>query len=478
MATSIQQDITFVIDTTGSMWEEIDTVKESVTSVIDAIFGSGTTDARVALVAYNDPDTEVVLNFTNDTSISARETAAREAIESLYASGGGDLPELVNAGLLHALDGDIGAWRPEAEARRIILFGDAPPKDTDLHDEVVSLANGQDVQIYGVIIGVSGSGIDSGTKEAFQDLASATGGGVIEAETTEDVVDSLLSVILTGTEPITGTSGDDALNGGIGFDTLIGGGGADTISGAGGSDQIFGGPGDDVEFGGSGNDVMFGGGEADKIWSGDGSDQAYGAAGNDVIGGGKGDDILGGGTGADSLYGGDGDDTVYGGSDASRDVIYGGSGSDVAYIGAGHDVLVGGADDDILGAGSGNDEVAGGAGADTIYGAAGDDTIFGGEDDDVIYGGSGNDEIYLGSDSYSYDVYAAGPNNGDDTVYGFEDGRDHIDLSETSIGSSAELDAALSTDASGNVVIAFAEGGSITIDGISAGEFSSSDVYF
>lgn len=44
-------------------------------------------------------------------------------LSSLYASGGGDGPEAVTAGLMEALGME---WRPEA-SKMIVLIADAPP---------------------------------------------------------------------------------------------------------------------------------------------------------------------------------------------------------------------------------------------------------------------------------------------------------------------------------------------------------------
>ena len=69
----------------------------------------------------------------------------------------------------------------------------------------------------------------------------------------------------------------------------------------------------------------------------------------------------------------------------------------------------------------------GGAGNDTLYGGAGDDTIHGGAGDDTIYGNQGNDTFVFGS------------HHGDDTIIGFTDGQDTIDLSATGLTDFADL---------------------------------------
>jgi hypothetical protein len=69
------QDIAFVIDTTGSMWDDIDAVKVSASNIINSIFDNFL-DSRIAVVGYNDPTTNTFLSFTDQPKIEDRNTAA------------------------------------------------------------------------------------------------------------------------------------------------------------------------------------------------------------------------------------------------------------------------------------------------------------------------------------------------------------------------------------------------------------------
>ncbi len=147
------QDISFVIDTTGSMGDDIDEVKASATDIIDAIFDEDNSilNSRVSVVGYNDPGTNTFLSFTDQPKIEDRKAAALAAINSISVGGGGDFPELVYSGLIRSLDGSAGEWREEAIARRIILFGDAPAKDTSLLSQVFTLAADVGVSTSGLL---------------------------------------------------------------------------------------------------------------------------------------------------------------------------------------------------------------------------------------------------------------------------------------------------------------------------------------
>ena len=373
------QDIAFVVDTTGSMDDDLAAVKARAKEIIGAIFAgeNGSINSRIAVVGYNDPETTTILPFTSQPSLSERESAALSAINSLSASGGGDFPEAVNAGLLRALDGRAGEWRQDASARRIILFGDAPPKDEELRERVLELARNTrisgtgsassapapaiegdaaptiegdiatdrlsdslavtrfsmssgsnegnvtsvPVEIFTVLIGD-----DSTTAADFENLASATGGETLNASGSSDLVDLILSSITFNSNQGTpnddifeGTDEDDLFSGLAGDDQLEGKEGNDVLQGDDGNDNIKGDGGDDILYGGAGNDVLYGGTGNDYLSDYYGNNNLYGQAGNDTLYGGIDDDLLDGGDGDDFLSGGTGDNTLDGaqGKDAA-----------------------------------------------------------------------------------------------------------------------------------------------------------------
>lgn len=229
------QDISFVIDTTGSMADDIAAVKANASLFINNIFDGdrGFIDSRISVVGYNDPGISTLLSFTDQPKIDDRKTAALNAINSITVGGGGDFPEPVYAGLLRALTLD---WRENAANRRIILFGDAPPKDTELRARVLELAADLNV---GISVGASASfsidgniqtrtivdglavtsfnmtttnasgstrtipveiftvlvGNDPSATAEFQSISEATGGQFFNAADSSAVLDALLEAI-------------------------------------------------------------------------------------------------------------------------------------------------------------------------------------------------------------------------------------------------------------------------------------------
>ncbi|QGX99015.1 hypothetical protein EI983_12345 [Roseovarius faecimaris] len=190
----------------------------------------------------------------------------------------------------------------------------------------------------------------------------------------------------TGNDSILGGDGNDTLDGQDGSDIVEGNAGADSLSGGGGDDTVSGGVGDDWVTGSTGNDLVQGG---------DGNDSVYGGVGNDILQGDAGNDSMEGWLGDDSLYGGTGNDYMDGADGA--DLLEGGDGHDTLLGGndTGADTLIGGAGNDDLRAGDGGDLLDGGTGDDSMFGGGGDDTFtlndnFG---NDTINGWSSNETV-------------------------------------------------------------------------------------
>ncbi|KAH8114387.1 hypothetical protein DFH11DRAFT_1594067 [Phellopilus nigrolimitatus] len=120
-------DLVFVQDCTGSQGSYITSATRNIEEICAHIFHSGrlqeAEDMRVGLVAYRDhppqDHTWVYKNFGFTSDISK----VRQNLSSLYATGGGDGPEAVTAGLHQALTME---WREHA-SKMVVLIADAPP---------------------------------------------------------------------------------------------------------------------------------------------------------------------------------------------------------------------------------------------------------------------------------------------------------------------------------------------------------------
>ena len=117
-------EVTFVLDTTGSMGGLIEGAKRRIWSIARRIGeGRPRPDLRIALVGYRDKGDEYVTRV-HDLSGDMDEVYAQ--LSAFRAEGGGDFPEHVSRGALTTPS--IGSpGRQDSALRLIFLVGDAPP---------------------------------------------------------------------------------------------------------------------------------------------------------------------------------------------------------------------------------------------------------------------------------------------------------------------------------------------------------------
>ena len=160
-------DLMFMIDTTGSMGDELQYIKEELTDVIERIEA----DVRVSCNFYRDIQDEYIVrsfNFTTDINEAVDQIAGQRA------TGGGDFPEAVEVALNNAIFEH--EWNENAKERFLFLVLDAPPH----HDEerVAKInENIKEAAKKGIrIIPVASSGIDKETEFLLRGMSIATNG--------------------------------------------------------------------------------------------------------------------------------------------------------------------------------------------------------------------------------------------------------------------------------------------------------------
>jgi Ca2+-binding RTX toxin-like protein len=256
-----------------------------------------------------------------------------------------------------------------------------------------------------------------------------------------DVMSGNIGVIDTGSSNtiVLGTENDTI--GGARGDTITGGTGADFIDGTAGNQSIT--------AGSAGNETIWGG-KGDTISGGGGANVTIGGAQGDTVTGGTSVTFIDGSAGNQSITGGAGAETIWGGA---ADTISGGGGTDT----------IGGAKGDTITGGSGREFIDSSAGYQTITAGSGSDTVWGGPLD-IVIGGSGQALIGLGTGPEE-----VGDNNisgGADTVVGFnQPAGDRIFFPNESFAAFHSMIAAASV-ANGNTTIAFADGATMTLAGI------------
>ena len=120
-------DLVFVMDTTGSMRDEIADVEQNMLGIIRVLYRFAES-LHVGFVSFKDVDEDYLTRAFELSPMTGRRLNDIQAFVSrLEAEGGGDVPEPVGVALARALD---MSWRDDAEGR-IIVIGDAPAHKGD-----------------------------------------------------------------------------------------------------------------------------------------------------------------------------------------------------------------------------------------------------------------------------------------------------------------------------------------------------------
>jgi Mg-chelatase subunit ChlD len=163
-------DLAFVLDTTGSMSEEIAAVTATIQKVAQQLQTSETR-VRIGLVEYKDrtdPFVTKVYPFSTDLQGFAAK------VSKIQASGGGDTPEDMNAGI-HTAVSQL-QWSDESVARMAFVIADAPPhldyQDGPDYAKDMKTAAHRGIQLFTV----AASGMDTQGQVVMRQMAQYTGG--------------------------------------------------------------------------------------------------------------------------------------------------------------------------------------------------------------------------------------------------------------------------------------------------------------
>ncbi|HEX4417767.1 MAG TPA: vWA domain-containing protein [Kofleriaceae bacterium] len=158
-------DVVFAVDTTASMDGLIEGAKRTVWSIATHIRKTDPdADLRIGLVAYRDIGDDYV---TRDLMLTSDLDRVFAELSSFRASGGGDIPEDVDAALddtLHKM-----AWRDDAK-KLVFLVGDAPPAsrgDVPRFDLTAREAGDR-----GIVLNTIRCGYDRDTEVAWRQIAA------------------------------------------------------------------------------------------------------------------------------------------------------------------------------------------------------------------------------------------------------------------------------------------------------------------
>src|SRR5438105_9863830 len=165
-------DVAFALDTTGSMGDEIDVVKEKIVAIARNVSaGQPRPDVRFGIVAFRDRGDAYV---TKAFPFSREIADVQKTLRSLDAEGGGDEPESVAEGLyaaVHELQWDFS----KSTARLIFLVGDAGPHEYPDGKDWRKVAS--EAAEKGITISAIGcSGLNAWGEQVFEKIARMADG--------------------------------------------------------------------------------------------------------------------------------------------------------------------------------------------------------------------------------------------------------------------------------------------------------------
>lgn len=171
---AVRVDLMYVIDTTGSMGDELEYLKAEIQDVIERAAEQTGAEIRTSVNFYRDEGDEYVVKYY-DFRDDAKEVAALVGEQS--ANGGGDEPEAVHTALDNALHQH--SWSEDSTVKLMFLVLDAPPHDDDeVKKQLLSLT--EEAAAMGVrIIPVAASGASEDTQQLLRSMAIMTGGTFI-----------------------------------------------------------------------------------------------------------------------------------------------------------------------------------------------------------------------------------------------------------------------------------------------------------
>ena len=164
-------DLMFMIDTTGSMWDELEYLQAELEDVINRVKNANPNlSLRLSVNFYRDlEDTYIVRSYPFSANIDEE----LKALKAEYADGGGDYEEAVELALDDAVNKH--EWSEDA-VKLMFLVLDAPPHNRqDVRDSLASTLEAA-VEKGIRVIPVASSGVDKTTEFLLRTFAMVTGG--------------------------------------------------------------------------------------------------------------------------------------------------------------------------------------------------------------------------------------------------------------------------------------------------------------
>lgn len=172
---ALRLDLLFMLDTTGSMGDELSKIQGTIDSIARRIDGFAPRPSiRYGLVAYKDSGDDYV---TQPFAFTADLATFQQQLNQLSALGGGDTPEALDEAMYEGVV--RAAWSDEPAVRLIFLVADAAPHVPG-SAQFTYLDGAREAAARGVkIYPIAASNTDGPAEYVFRQLAQQTLGGFV-----------------------------------------------------------------------------------------------------------------------------------------------------------------------------------------------------------------------------------------------------------------------------------------------------------
>ncbi|HYL43691.1 MAG TPA: VWA domain-containing protein [Ktedonobacteraceae bacterium] len=191
-------DLTFVVDTTGSMGGLIAAAQNQMITMLEELTRAANINLWLGVVEYRDhPPQDTMLYKVYPLTEDLQK--AQKAIRGLHATGGGDAPEAVLDGVVAACN-ELAWWK---HARRLmVLVGDAPPHGVGMQgdafrtgcpcgetiESVTRLAEEKRITIHAL-------GLTDAVTTSFSIISSMTGGKFFSLKQADKTIEAIATLL-------------------------------------------------------------------------------------------------------------------------------------------------------------------------------------------------------------------------------------------------------------------------------------------
>ena len=168
-------EIMFVVDTTGSMGDELSFLCDELSGIVTRVSSTLDCNIRLGLLFYRDIGDKYVtkkFDFVEVNSSKGLNTVIKN-IQAQSSDGGGDYPEAVDRALKEAVD---AKWHENSKTKLLFHVLDAPYHDEQENQSVFANAVSKAAEKGIRIIPVAASGLDTLGQYIMRSAALLTGG--------------------------------------------------------------------------------------------------------------------------------------------------------------------------------------------------------------------------------------------------------------------------------------------------------------